>query len=65
MDKDKSSKKNRDVHGNKKDEQLEKFRRKNTGPGKKMTDDHGVKVSNDRTTLRAGRRGPSLFVFRK
>lgn len=61
MDKDKSSKKNRDVHGNKKDEQLEKFRRKNTGPGKKMTDDHGVKVSNDRTTLRAGRRGPSLL----
>lgn len=29
----------------KKDEQLEKFRRKNTGPGKKMTDDNAVKVS--------------------
>ncbi|SHG77919.1 catalase [Ornithinibacillus halophilus] len=45
----------------KKDEQLEQYRRKNTGPGKKMTDDNGVKVSNDETTLRAGRRGPALF----
>ncbi|GGA86674.1 catalase [Ornithinibacillus halotolerans] len=45
----------------KKDEQLEKYRRKNTGPGKKMTDDTGVKVSNDQTTLRAGRRGPGLW----
>lgn len=45
----------------KKDAQLKKFRRQNTGKGKKMTDDHGVKVSNDRNTLRAGRRGPLLF----
>jgi catalase len=44
-----------------KDKQLEQFRRKNTGPGKKMTDDHGTKVSNDETTLRAGRRGPLTF----
>lgn len=45
----------------KKDEQLEKFRRKNTGPGKKMTDDNAVKVSNDETILKAGRRGPALL----
>lgn len=44
-----------------KDKQLEEFRRKNTGPGKKMTDDNAVKVSNDETTLRAGKRGPLVF----
>lgn len=44
-----------------KDKQLEQYRRKNTGPGKKMTDDTGVKVSNDTFTLRAGKRGPLLF----
>src|SRR5699024_6012654 len=44
-----------------KDEQLEEYRKKNTGKGKKMTDDHGVRVSNDETTLRAGRRGPLTF----
>ncbi|WP_093857572.1 catalase [Tenuibacillus multivorans] len=49
------------VHGDRKDEQLEYYRRRNTGPGKKMTDDNGVKVSNDRWTLRAGKRGPALF----
>lgn len=47
-----------------KDAQLEQFREKNTGPGKKMTDDTGVRVSNDQTTLRAGRRGPLLFFLK-
>lgn len=46
---------------NRKQEQLEKYRHQNTGPGKKMTDDTGVRVSNDRMTLRAGKRGPLLF----
>ncbi|WP_026908303.1 hypothetical protein [Paucisalibacillus globulus] len=41
---------------NKKDEQLEQYRHKNTGPGKEMTDDTGAKVSNDQTSLRAGKR---------
>src|SRR5699024_8420683 len=45
----------------KKDEQLEKYRHKNTGPGKKMTDDNAVKVSNDETILKAGRRGTALL----
>lgn len=59
MDKKKpSSRQNPD---NKKDEQLEKYRHKNTGPGKKMTDDNGTRVSNDETTLRAGKRGPTLL----
>src|SRR5690625_3101477 len=50
-------------HGwqNEKDEQLEKDRAKNTGPGKKLTDDAGFKISNDRWSLRAGKRGPTLF----
>ena len=46
---------------NPKDRQLDKFRRQNTGPGKKMTEDTGVRVSNDTFTLRAGSRGPLLF----
>ncbi len=46
---------------NEKQEQLNQYRQKNTGPDKKMTDDNGVKVSNDRTSLRAGKRGPLLF----
>lgn len=41
-----------------KDEQLEQYRRQNTGPGKKMTSDSGFKISNDRWSLRAGKRGP-------
>src|SRR5690625_1584567 len=44
-----------------KDKQLEKNREKNTGPGKKLTDDAGFKISNDRWSLRAGKRGPTLF----
>lgn len=58
MDKKKNKK---HVGRDKKDQQLDKFRKKNTGPGKKMTDDHGVKVSNDTFTLRAGKRGPLLM----
>ncbi|WP_425435900.1 catalase [Oceanobacillus senegalensis] len=59
MDNEKSS--SRKNSGDKKDEQLENYRHKNTGPGKKMTDDNGTRVSNDRTSLRAGRRGPALL----
>ncbi|RYG73455.1 catalase [Lentibacillus lipolyticus] len=51
----------RGLPNNPKDEQLEQYRRSNTGPGEKMTDDAGYKVSNDRWSLRAGRRGPLLF----
>lgn len=46
---------------NKKQEQLDQYQVKNTGPGKKMTSDSGFKVSNDRSSLRAGRRGPTLL----
>lgn len=45
----------------KKDKQLEQYRKSNTGPGKKMTSDSGTKISNDRRSLRAGRRGPTLL----
>lgn len=44
-----------------KDEQLEKYRKKNTGPGEKLTSDAGLKISNDEWSLRAGKRGPTLF----
>lgn len=50
-----------DKRQNKKDEQLEKYRKKNTGPGKKLTSDTGNKISNDSWSLRAGKRGPTLF----
>lgn len=46
---------------NNKNEQLEQYRKTNTGSGKKLTSDAGLKVSNDRTSLRAGKRGPTLF----
>lgn len=45
----------------KKEQQLNKFKHTNTGPGKKMTSDSGFKVSNDRWSLRAGKRGPTLL----
>ncbi|WP_106496524.1 catalase [Lentibacillus sp. Marseille-P4043] len=68
MDKDKDQNQdqnqNRNIKptdGNPKDEQLEKNREKNTGPGKKLTSDAGLKISNDRWSLRAGKRGPTLF----
>ncbi len=47
--------------GDRKSEQLAQFRRQNTGPGKQMNSDSGFKISNDRWTLRAGRRGPVLI----
>ncbi|RKD21033.1 catalase HPII [Ammoniphilus oxalaticus] len=40
---------------------MDQYKHKNTGPGKKMTSDSGFKVSNDRWSLRAGRRGPTLL----
>ncbi|MEI3612246.1 catalase [Pseudogracilibacillus sp. SO30301A] len=50
---------NRNV--DKKQEQLAKFKKKNTGSGKIMNSDSGFKVSNDRWSLRAGKRGPTLL----
>lgn len=44
-----------------KQKQLDQYRHRNTGPGKKMTSDSGFKVSNDRWSLRAGKRGPTLL----
>ena len=45
---------------NVKDEQLEMVRKQNTGADQPMTEESGVKVSNDQKTLRAGKRGPLL-----
>ncbi|MFS0643874.1 catalase [Siminovitchia sp. 179-K 8D1 HS] len=56
-----NERKNKKADENRKQEQLDRYRKKNTGPKKKMTDDSGVKVSNDTFTLRAGKRGPLLF----
>lgn len=62
MDKDKSSSRHqKNINEDEKEEQLEKYYEKNTGPGEKMTSDAGMKISNDRWSLRAGRRGPALF----
>lgn len=46
---------------NSKQEQMNQFERTNTGPGKKLTNDSGTKISNDRWSLRAGKRGPALL----
>ena len=46
---------------NNKNEQLDQYRKTNTSSGKKLTSDAGLKVSNDRWSLRAGKRGPTLF----
>ncbi|WP_082233255.1 catalase [Halobacillus massiliensis] len=51
---------------NKKDDQLEEFRTDDRG--KEMTTNHGVKVSEDEFSLKAGERGPTLmedFHFRE
>ncbi|MFD1360922.1 catalase [Lentibacillus salinarum] len=66
MDEHENNKSSRGYHHHKphkdeKQEQLEQYYEKNTGPGEKMTDDAGYKVSNDRWSLKAGRRGPLLF----
>ncbi|WP_029267097.1 catalase [Virgibacillus alimentarius] len=58
---DESSRHKKPGHDNSKNEQLNKYREKNTGPGEKLTSDAGLKISNDRWSLRAGRRGPTLF----
>ncbi|MCM3112406.1 catalase [Lederbergia lenta] len=58
MDKEKGKKL---FEGNNKEEQLEQSHQTNSESEKKMTDENGVKVSNDRTSLRAGNRGPLLF----
>src|SRR5690625_2355353 len=44
-----------------KQEQLSMYKHRNTGPGKKLTSDSGFKISNDRWSLRAGKRGPTLL----
>ncbi|WP_262176891.1 catalase [Saccharococcus sp. Marseille-Q5394] len=44
-----------------KDEQLQHFRKQNTGPDKQMQEESGMKVSNDQKTLRAGKRGPLMM----
>ncbi len=44
-----------------KDQQLEQYRKENTGPDKQMTEDSGMKVSDDQKSLRAGKRGPLLM----
>lgn len=46
---------------NEKQEQLDRYREKNTGSDKQMTSDAGVKISNDERSLRAGKRGPTLL----
>lgn len=46
---------------NEKQQQMEDYRENSTGSGKKMTSDSGFKVSNDRWSLRAGKRGPLLL----
>lgn len=48
MEKDDSSRNKSQHDENEKQEQMDKFRRKNTGPGKKLTTDDGTKVSNNR-----------------
>ncbi len=57
-----SKEKNKEpFHNNTKDEQLKQYREQNTGSGKKMTSDSGFKVSNDKWSLRAGKRGPLIL----
>ncbi|MCM3584712.1 catalase [Mesobacillus maritimus] len=57
MDEKKSDNQN-PVHKNAKQEQLDEYRIKNTG--KPLTTNEGRKISNDRFTLKAAERGPSL-----
>jgi catalase len=56
---DKSSRDNKKIDGNRKNEQLEKFRVQNTG--KRLTTNEGLKVANNENTLKAGDRGPILM----
>lgn len=56
---DKSSRNQKPVNKNLKNQQLDEFRVKNTG--KPMTTNQSLKISNDQETLKAGKRGPSLL----
>lgn len=56
-----ATKKRHAVPDNEKNEQLNEHRIENTGAGKPLTSDSGYKISDDRRTLRAGRRGPTLL----
>ncbi len=56
-----SSRNDKDGEENKKEQELKKYKEKNTGKGKKLTSDAGLKISNNRWSLRAGKRGPTLF----
>ena len=58
---DKSSRHHHKGKENSKQEQLDQFREKNTGPGKELTGETGKKISNDRWSLRAGKRGPTML----
>src|SRR5690625_677425 len=58
---DKSSRQHHKGKENSKQEQLDQFREKNTGPGKELTGETGKKISNDRWSLRAGKRGPTML----
>lgn len=49
------------IRENEKLRQLEQYKKRNTGEGKKLTSDAGLKISNDDQSLRAGRRGPTLL----
>lgn len=51
----------KDSEQHNKQEQMDAFKHANTGKGKKLTTDGGMKVSNDRWSLRAGKRGPTLL----
>ena len=53
--------KKNDKKHDKKQQQMDAFKHANTGKGKKLTTDGGTKVSNDRWSLRAGKRGPTLL----
>lgn len=56
-----SKEKESNLNYKEKDEQMKQYKENNTGPGKKMTSDSGFKISNDRWSLRAGKRGPLLL----
>lgn len=47
--------------GDKKNKQQSQYKSKTTGPDKRLTSDAGVKIENDRWSLRAGSRGPTLL----
>ncbi len=58
---DKRNRENKGKFKDKKQQQMDQFKRQNTGPGKELTDDAGKKISNNDWSLRAGKRGPTLL----